>query len=415
MESQPIQYPKAVVVHAGNRDHYQLAAALHEADLLDTLVTDLYQSASQTTWYTSLLADKVLTKLLDNRSCEQLDGANIEISVRALGAFVLGKMASSINTNRYKDKVLSRKAMRVAEQHESSLFCYSYYASEAFKPREPEFRYRFLFQLHPHPKSVKNILTDEMKRSPAARASLMMEHEVSLPEQEFNELSAEPHLANGWVVASSYTASTLAEHGIPLERIHVVPYGVNSERFIARSKSPASDKPFTIVYVGSMSQRKGLSYLLDAVKLLSSQNVKVVLCGRGIIDHGLLAGYSNLEIEIGLPTEQLVRRLHEADVFVLPSLAEGFAHVLLEAMCCGLPVITTSHTCAPDVIENGVHGFIVPIRDAKAIAEKLEWGLTHRAELAAMGEAAAVQARLFTWDRFRIGIRAAYRNMVESV
>jgi len=101
-------------------------------------------------------------------------------------------------------------------------------------------------------------------------------------------------------------------------------------------------------------------------------------------------------------------------LFVLPSLAEGFAHVILEAMSSGLPVLTTASTCAPDVLEDGVHGFIVPIRDARAIAEKITWGRSHRSDLYRMGLAAASRARTYTWERFRKGLVNAYARMVES-
>jgi glycosyltransferase involved in cell wall biosynthesis len=81
-------------------------------------------------------------------------------------------------------------------------------------------------------------------------------------------------------------------------------------------------------------------------------------------------------------------------------------------MACGLPVIATPHTCAPDLIEDGRHGFIVGIRDAAAIANRIEWGIDHRSELAEMGMAAATEARRFTWEKFRAGIRDAYREMI---
>lgn len=405
--------PQAVVVHAGNRDHYQLAAALHEADLLDALVTDVYGFDSGNKLLAPFLRTKLLARLQAKRTCSELDGANVKISLRALSALVL----TNANTNRYKDKVLSRLARRVAERHKSALFCYSYYAYEAFAHGQHALKHRFIFQLHPHPQSVRTLLKEEMERVPQARTSLMNEHELSLSGKEFETLSAEPHLANGWVVASSYTARTLAEHGVARKRIHVVPYGVDGARFIAREKPPERSEPFRIIFVGSMGQRKGLSYLLDAVRRLRSPRIKVSLCGRGMIDHNLLDEYKDLDLEInvGLPVEDLIRQLHKADVFVLPSLTEGFAHVVLEAMACGVPVITTPNTCAEDVMADKVHGFIVPIRDARAIAEKLSWAIENRNELAEMGAAAARQARMFTWARFRAGIRTAYRDMVSSV
>jgi glycosyltransferase involved in cell wall biosynthesis len=156
--------------------------------------------------------------------------------------------------------------------------------------------------------------------------------------------------------------------------------------------------------------------LLDAVRIIGSRKIRLLLCGRGLVDRQLINQYSDLDIEVqlGLPRNELVRRIHQADVFVLPSLAEGFAHVILEAMSCGLPIIATDHTCAPDVIVNGEHGFIVPIRSAQAIAEKMAWGIDNRADLAAMGESAAARSCLFSWERFRGGIREAYARMLSS-
>jgi glycosyltransferase involved in cell wall biosynthesis len=218
------------------------------------------------------------------------------------------------------------------------------------------------------------------------------------------------------MVASSFTASTLSEHGVPRDRVHVAPYGVDHNVFATRVRAPREEQPFTIIFVGSLVQRKGLSYLLDAIRLIRSQKIRVVLCGRGLIDRHLLEQYSdlNLEINTGSPRAELVRKIHEADVFVLPSLAEGFGHVILEIMSCGVPAITTPNTCAPDVMTDGVDGFIVPIRDAEAIAEKICWGIDNRRELAAMGVTAAEQARRFTWERFRAGAREAYREMLAS-
>jgi glycosyltransferase involved in cell wall biosynthesis len=167
------------------------------------------------------------------------------------------------------------------------------------------------------------------------------------------------------------------------------------------------------MFLGSIVQRKGLSYLLDAVRSLRTRRITVLLRGRGTVDSALLHTYRDIDfdLQLGLPTEEIVRDLQRTDLFVLPSLVEGFAHVILQAMQCGVPVLTTDHTCGPDVIVNGREGFIVPIRDAAAVAAKLEWGIGQRNDLYEMGLAAAQRAREFTWQRFRAGIRAAYRQM----
>jgi glycosyltransferase involved in cell wall biosynthesis len=89
---------------------------------------------------------------------------------------------------------------------------------------------------------------------------------------------------------------------------------------------------------------------------------------------------------------------------VFPSLAEGFGHVLLEAMACGLPVLSTTHTAAPDLITNGEDGFVVAPRDAELLARNIEWALEHRTELRRMGRAARAKAEQFTWARFRASV-----------
>jgi len=151
--------------------------------------------------------------------------------------------------------------------------------------------------------------------------------------------------------------------------------------------------------------------------MLKTQQISVILCGRGFVDKQLLASYADipLDVKIGLSRSEIVAQMHNSDVFVLPSLAEGFGHVILEAMSCGLPVVATPHSCGPDVIKDGVTGFIVPIRNTATLAERIDWGLTHPAQLNAMGQNAAVQARLFTWPLFRSRIREVYKEMIASV
>jgi glycosyltransferase involved in cell wall biosynthesis len=407
--------PQAVVALASARDHYQLPLALYEGGFLQTLVTEMYWHADKK-WFSGSLGAMLSPETLAKRYCPGLDSQRVRLSGKAFGLTALMKALRTTKLNRYVDKALSRKAGLIALEKAAALFCYSYYAADAFKMARGILPHRLLFQLHPHPQSVRAILQDELIRVPQARASLMSEHELSLSQTELDDFANEPHLANGWVVASRYTAQTLFEHGIPAAGVHIVPYGVDCSAFEKRIASPDADQPFTVLFVGSLSQRKGLSYLLEAVRLLKSKSLRVLLCGRGTIDAKLLETYSdiNIEIKIGLSRSALVRQMHSADLFILPSLAEGFAHVILEAMACGLPVLATPHTCAPDLIENERQGFIVPIRNAEAIAERIVWGIDHRSELAEMGEAAHLRAQLFTWERFRIGIRNAYAKMVTT-
>ena len=408
--------PRAVVALAGARDGFQLPLALREGDLLDRLITDVYWPADRR-WFRRTIGSLIPESWLTARFCAGLDSASVALSAGALGTAALMKAIPGLDLHRRKDRALGREAKRLAVQHRATLFCYSYYAGEAFRSAPDSIRQRFIFQLHPHPLSVRNLLQEELKRVPLARASLSQEHEIALKGKDFDELAMEPHLANGWVAASSYTAQTLAEQGIERNRIHVIPYGIDAQQFPLRSTAPDLNGTYTVMFLGSLSQRKGLWYLFEAVRLLKTCHIRLLLRGRGIVDRELLAHYVDVpyDLQINLSADDIVCDLQASDVFVLPSLAEGFAHVILQAMSCGVPVITTPHTCGTDVIEDGRNGFIIPIRDAHALAEKIQWGLDHRSELAELGRAAADRAREFTWERFRSGIRAAYLKMLAAV
>jgi glycosyltransferase involved in cell wall biosynthesis len=100
------------------------------------------------------------------------------------------------------------------------------------------------------------------------------------------------------------------------------------------------------------------------------------------------------------------------DVLVLPSLHEGFGLVIGEAMAHGLVVIATPHTAAPDLIDDGIDGFIVPIRSASAIAEKLELLLQDPARLREMKLAARRKAAAHGWEVYRRGLALLAREVV---
>jgi len=408
--------PKAVTVLAGARDYFQLPLALAEEGLLEVLVTDLYWPDDRE-WLGKTLRRVVPRRLIEKRYRPGLSSSYVRVSRLALAASIAMKVRHSTALNPFQGAVLSRRARDMALDKGAALFAYSTYAMPGFAEAGPKIPHRFLFQMHPHPRTTRTILTDELDRVPWARDSLLKEYALTISEQEYEWLCQEPEISNGWVTASSYTADTLVEHGIRRERIHVVPYGVDSSAFPVRVSQSLPQGQFRIVYVGSMIQRKGLSYLLEAVKFLRSRHVELILCGRGVIDEKLLAQYADLPltIRINLDRDELVRVIQASDVFVLPSLTEGFGHVILEAMACGVPVITTAHTCAPDVMLEGEHGFIVPVRNVEALANRLNWAIEHRNELAGMGKAAAKQARTFSWERFRVGIRSAYERMITSV
>jgi glycosyltransferase involved in cell wall biosynthesis len=159
-----------------------------------------------------------------------------------------------------------------------------------------------------------------------------------------------------------------------------------------------------VLYVGSLSQRKGLAYLLDAVETMG-RSVELTLIGKRVAACKPLDAALQTHRWIDrLPHHGILDAMRSHDVLVFPSLFEGFGLVLTEALSQGMPILSTSHTCAPDIIEDGREGFIVPIRDADAIAEKLTLIHEDRSRLQGMKEAALQRARSMGWQIYQDGL-----------
>lgn len=200
------------------------------------------------------------------------------------------------------------------------------------------------------------------------------------------------------IVASRFTEETLREAPGFNASVDVIPYG---------APEPDTDpvarfgRRLRVMFAGSLTQRKGLSYLFQALEGMG-KHVDVTLVGRPA---GMCAPLERALQRYtwfpSLPQPQLWEQMRQHDVLVLPSLFEGFGLVLLEAMARGVVVITTTHTGGPDVIQQGVDGFIVPIRSAQAIAEALEFLVRDRRRLRAMSFAALAKARRLSWLNYQ--------------
>jgi glycosyltransferase involved in cell wall biosynthesis len=386
---------QAITCHAGNRDAYQLSVALHENALLDSLITDFY-----TPDFLRNFIHKRYNPLLPSNEVKSL-WTNFIYQKVLKGKYVVS------------DARLSNYAARKAIENDSNLFLSSYTAFEAFhKIKNEGLKNKcLLFQLHPHPTSIRKIFEEEVRLVPVAKESILGELEMNEDKHVLDRLIKESILADHCVVASSFTKETLVENSIPDNKITVVPYGVDSSKFPQKQVYNSVNGSLNIIFVGQMIQRKGLYYLLEAIKKLNSPNVNLTIVGRGSIDYNLLKNYSsasNIHIKINLSHAELVNEFHKNDVLIFPSLVEGFGQVILEAMSSGLPVICTPNTAGRDLFLTGDEGIIVPIRSIDALAEKIEWCLLNKETLADMGRAAAKTSGKFTWEIFRKKISDFY-------
>lgn len=255
-------------------------------------------------------------------------------------------------------------------------------------------------------KTAQAIQAAEAQKFPAFAPALQAAYE---PDWKLARKEAEVQLADHIFVASSFTKQSLE---IPDSRITVIPYGAPIDYF---QPQPKADSIFRALFVGRVGPRKGVHYLLDAWRALKLTQSELLLVGVNEFPNGsiTLQG-SNYRHIPSVPHHSLNNYYSNASVFVFPSLVEGFGLVLLEAMACGIPIITTPNTAGPDIITDGIEGFIIPIRDSDALRDKLEWCYQNPQALAEMGKAARNKAEQLTWERYRHRLGKKVKELLQN-
>lgn len=251
-----------------------------------------------------------------------------------------------------------------------------------------------------HPATQRRLLTDERARWNLHGAQ---------PAWNDRRAVREMVEADFVLVPSAFARQSLIAEGLPAAKLIEIPFGVDLQRFRPPADRPT--RPFRAMFVGQVALRKGVPDVLEAWRQLAWQDAELWVVGRQSAElHRLWPRWANLPGLRHLPhTPDIPALLQQADVFVFPSLEEGSALVTYEALAAGLPVITTSN--AGSVVQDGVEGFLVPIRDPAALAARLEQLRRDPALRLAMGAAARQRAELFPWTAYGEKLVQAYRRI----
>jgi glycosyltransferase involved in cell wall biosynthesis len=237
-----------------------------------------------------------------------------------------------------------------------------------------------------------------------------------LPNALIRRMEREYEICDRIVVPSNVALSSFAEFGLAAKTSVVFP-GVDTQ-FFSPGPQHAGVRTrglFRVCFAGRLELSKGAGYLLQAWKRLGLANAELVLAGEVRPEmKELLETHADSSVRTAgfLTMEKLVQLYRESDLFVFPSVNEGLAQVLLEAMATGLPVVATELSGACDCVTEGKEGFIVPARDVDSAAQAIRWCYDHRHETQAMGLAARARIeRQFTLDHYNQRMIVLYRKL----
>lgn len=241
-------------------------------------------------------------------------------------------------------------------------------------------------------------LTAEAARNPEWAYALQG---LNRPESQSQRIERELQLADVVLAGSQLVADSIS--GRFAGPVIVEHYGHETELVGKRVRRHLPDRPLRVLFAGQVNQRKGISYLIDAVKLVDFP-VALRLVGpisKEIAAHIERDAPNGTVAAVGpVSRSALTKEYLNADILVLPSLGEGFALVVVEAMSTGLPCIVTRFTGSHEVIRDGDNGLIVEACSAEAIAAAISKAVANDL-LPALSKRAAETASSLNWQRYR--------------
>lgn len=404
------------VAQIGSRMHYAVPRILAEAGVLQRLYTDLY------------LGDKprvarVLSALLSGRRIDRLVERALSRSAAGLSlvpavSYDLAGLGYSLALawNHADARKIDRTqltmgrlfatfvASRVARQPPTAVYAFSGAARELLETCRSHGILGIVEQVMAPRRVADEIVAAERERWPVWQAMSRRNQSFTLAwEREALEWDA----ASSIVCGSEFVRASLIQCGVDRGRVDVVPYGVDLQRFrpsmTEGRPTTARDRELRVLFVGEVGPRKGIVYLLDALRSLNSRAIETRVVGPMTVRSDQLKVRSaRLSCFGSVPKEEVLRSYAWADVLVLPSLCEGSATVTYEALACGLPVVATKQ--AGSVVRDGVDGFVVPAGDSDAIAEAIQ----KYADTDCLSKHSEAARR----DRERVGLRRYGRDLL---
>lgn len=384
----------------GRRDAYQVPQAIAEADLLGSFVTGAYRDSVPPFLRKTISGG--LQARLDSRYAPGIPKSRIEAHWEIEATQYLSRLFrdSSNRSWTWANCSLSRAIRDRARKFRENILTYEPYGWEAFNADYDHNPRKVLFHFHLHPFFERDLIANDSIDHPCGPIPWTMLDARAEWDSRVVDLWK---LADQVICASSFTRQTLLAQGMQESQCAVVPYGVNLP---GNSIGIPESEGFSVLFVGSAVQRKGLHHLLRAWSSASlPPHSKLTIVSR-VVDpaiEGLLASTPRIEVRRGVSSKELSYLFRNSHLFAMPSILEGFGQVFLEALSHGCPVLGTPNTCLPDLGDESSGVYLNPVGEIEMLSQRLESLcdiLTSR-DASGLREEARKVSEKFSWERFR--------------
>jgi len=391
-----VRRPAVVCTQIGAREHYAIPRALSRLGLLDTLLTDVWTSPRwrnrvcsfasgrrfTTRWHPEIPDERVVaftgSALLHRAAGLWRSPRTIE--ERSLEHLRVGERFGN-DTRRY----LAERVQTLRTP--SAFFAYTTGALEALEYLEERGVPTMVDQIDPARTEEETVRAEE------AQWPDWVATPGRIPDVYYDRLKEEWKRASIVIVNSEWSRAGLIQQGVPPGKLRVLPLAYDAPALPARREASPGVK--TILWVGQVILRKGIQYLVAAARLLPAERVRFVVAGPvGISLEALRSAPSNMAFLGPITRDRVSSFYRSADLFVFPTLSDGFGVTQLEAMAHGLPVIATRN-CG-EVVEHDANGLVVPPRDPHALAQAIHELAFDAGRLESMSAAAFETSKRFS-------------------
>jgi glycosyltransferase involved in cell wall biosynthesis len=333
-----------------------------------------------------------------------------KLHISALTSHEVGLASVDSVCNDFDQYVSKRICTALKSRYLTGVYCYEDSALETFSVAKKNDLLRIYDLPIAYWETGNRLLIEEAERLPAWEPTLIGTRNS---QAKLDRKTQELTLADAVICPSQFVYNSLPQHIRQSKACVVAEFGspVACEQLLYQSRINETS-PLRLLFVGSMSQRKGLADLFAAMRLLNRADIALVVMGTPLMPLEFYRQqFPDFIYEPPRPHLEVLQLMQSCDVLVLPSIVEGRALVQQEAMVCGLPLIITPNTGGEDLIDEGQTGFLVPIRSPEAIAEKINWFADNRHELSRMRAFAAAKAAQYTWTSYGQKILSFVQNL----
>lgn len=402
---------KVIVAHAGQQHSYQTAAAFYKKGCLLKYLTTVYYKPWSFTWLLCPFLPKSQKARCCSRTSSLIPNSKIIQIGELRGLFVLALRRSEMLKKMFPGFIrkltddfgvpvakyaIKHNADVVVMYDTNSNTCFAY-----LKEHAPHIK-RVLDVSIANRLYLKQVYEREMCLFPHYADEIYYEQRDVIDNHTRERLQEEINNTDFFLAGSNFVKNSLLYSGANEKSVFVINYGVDRGQFSFSEPSP-SKYPLRVLFVGQINFRKGLHHLLKVVSLYDKSKIVLNVAGGFSPGNVLYEEYKNRENInfMGFVTRDRISEVFsQSDVFVLPSLAEGFALVSLEALSSGCPVVCSTNSGCNDVIVEKQNGFVVEVSEENQLKEKMDWFLANMDKIPTMKRNARKTVDNLSWNDY---------------